>query len=53
VGGVLPTKRRIIRREVGAMKKLFLTVVAVVVAVGVFASGMFPDIPEHTGPMST
>ncbi|MBC7117300.1 MAG: S-layer homology domain-containing protein [Pseudothermotoga sp.] len=29
------------------MKKLFLTVVAVVVAVGVFASGMFPDIPEH------
>jgi predicted nucleic acid-binding Zn-ribbon protein len=28
------------------MKKLFLTVVALVVAVGVFASGMFPDVPE-------
>ncbi len=38
--------KRIIRREVGAMKKLFLTVVALVVAVGVFASAMFPDVPE-------
>jgi chromosome segregation ATPase len=45
VGEQFPPKR-IIRREVGAMKKLFLTVVALVVAVGVFASGMFPDVPE-------
>ncbi|WP_448524017.1 S-layer homology domain-containing protein [Pseudothermotoga sp.] len=28
------------------MKKLFLTVLALAVAVGVFASGMFPDVPE-------
>ncbi|KAF2958880.1 hypothetical protein AS159_04215 [Thermotoga sp. Ku-13t] len=28
------------------MKKLLLTVVALLVAVGVFASGMFPDVPE-------
>lgn len=37
---------RIIRREVGVMKKLLLTVMALLVAVGVFASGMFPDVPE-------
>jgi chromosome segregation ATPase len=46
VGGEQSPPKRIIRREVGAMKKLFLTVVALVVAVGVFASGMFPDVPE-------
>jgi len=45
-GGEQFPPKRIIRREVGAMKKLFLTVVALVVAVGVFASGMFPDVPE-------
>ncbi len=45
MGGKFPPKT-IIRREVGVMKKLLLTVVAMLVAVGVFASGMFPDVPE-------
>lgn len=45
MGGRFPPKT-IIRREVGVMKKLLFTVVAVFVAVGVFASGMFPDVPE-------
>lgn len=45
MGGRFPPKT-IIRREVGVMKKLLLTVLAMLVAVGVFASGMFPDVPE-------
>lgn len=45
MGGRFPPKT-IIRREVGVMKKLLLTVVALLVAIGVFASGMFPDVPE-------